>query len=176
MNCEAKTRSGTPCKKVAGWGTDHLGQGRCRLHGGATPIKSGRYSKIKRDPIRKLIEGYETDPDPLNILPEIAAARALFQDFVERYDEWRAALLSWHESYSESAKPRMILDVADAHRLLAAIAKIAQQEKRLELDGAISQRDLLRVLTEMRAVVDREVADTTIRERILTAWNGIRLG
>lgn len=35
--CNAKTRSGTPCAKSAGAGTDHLGVGRCRLHGGAAP-------------------------------------------------------------------------------------------------------------------------------------------
>lgn len=34
--CGAKTRSGGKCKKQAGWGTDHLGSGRCRLHGGAS--------------------------------------------------------------------------------------------------------------------------------------------
>lgn len=34
--CGAKTRSGNPCKKPAGWGTDHVGDGRCKLHGGAS--------------------------------------------------------------------------------------------------------------------------------------------
>lgn len=32
--CGAKTRAGTPCKQKAGWGTDHVGTGRCKLHGG----------------------------------------------------------------------------------------------------------------------------------------------
>ena len=32
--CEAKTRAGTPCRQKAGWGTDHVGMGRCKLHGG----------------------------------------------------------------------------------------------------------------------------------------------
>lgn len=178
MTCGAKTKGGTACKRPAGWGTDHAGQGRCKLHGGASPIKHGRYSKIKREPIRRLIEDYEADPDPLNVLPEIAAARALFQDYLERYDEWREALLAWHESYveSENPKPRQILDVSDAYRLLQAVAKIAQAEKRLQLDGAVSQKDLLRILTEMRAAVEREVDDPKTHERILDAWNAIRLG
>lgn len=34
--CGAKTRSGGKCKKQKGWGTDHLGNGRCKLHGGST--------------------------------------------------------------------------------------------------------------------------------------------
>lgn len=32
--CGAKTRAGTPCKQKAGWGTNHVGTGRCKLHGG----------------------------------------------------------------------------------------------------------------------------------------------
>ncbi len=32
--CGAKTRQGHPCKLPAGFGTDHLGVGRCKFHGG----------------------------------------------------------------------------------------------------------------------------------------------
>lgn len=35
--CAAKTRKGTPCAHEAGWGTQHVGVGRCKLHGGAEP-------------------------------------------------------------------------------------------------------------------------------------------
>ncbi len=31
---------GATCRRPAGWGTDHLGIGRCKLHGGATPTHS----------------------------------------------------------------------------------------------------------------------------------------
>lgn len=36
-SCGAKTRNGGKCKMAAGAGTDHLGIGRCKLHGGASP-------------------------------------------------------------------------------------------------------------------------------------------
>ncbi len=32
--CGAKNRAGMPCQQKAGWGTDHVGYGRCKLHGG----------------------------------------------------------------------------------------------------------------------------------------------
>lgn len=36
--CNARTRGdGSPCDKPAGSGTNHLGVGKCRLHGGASP-------------------------------------------------------------------------------------------------------------------------------------------
>lgn len=36
ITCGAKTRSGTPCKHPAGYGTPHLGTGRCKYHGGCS--------------------------------------------------------------------------------------------------------------------------------------------
>ena len=41
--CGAKTRVGTPCKRVG-----NLRNGRCKLHGGRSPIKHGRYSKAQK--------------------------------------------------------------------------------------------------------------------------------
>src|SRR3954471_7264732 len=35
--CGGRNRHGTQCKRPAGWGTDHVGWGRCKLHGGNTP-------------------------------------------------------------------------------------------------------------------------------------------
>ena len=54
--CGARARStGGRCRKPAGWGTDHNGVGRCRLHGGATPIRSGKYSKVTRYSLADLL-------------------------------------------------------------------------------------------------------------------------
>lgn len=107
--CGASTRQarqgrpkGSGCKHPAGFRTDHPGIGRCWMHGGRSPVKHGRYSKIKTETVRQLIEDHAADPDPLDILPELAATRALFQDFIERYAEWRAALVAWHASYNEN--------------------------------------------------------------------------
>jgi hypothetical protein len=36
--CDASKKSGDgTCKRPAGWGTNHLGVGRCKFHGGASP-------------------------------------------------------------------------------------------------------------------------------------------
>ena len=56
--CGAKTKAGTPCKLTAGHGTDHVGAGKCKLHGGASDgapegnqnaVKHGAYSAIIRE-------------------------------------------------------------------------------------------------------------------------------
>lgn len=49
--CGAKTRGGTPCQRPAGAGTGHVGTGRCKLHGGASPQAelSGAVQLARRD-------------------------------------------------------------------------------------------------------------------------------
>lgn len=56
--CGAKTRNGSKCKHPAGYRTDHVGSGKCYLHGGASKgapkgnknaRKHGIYSRIYSD-------------------------------------------------------------------------------------------------------------------------------
>lgn len=227
--CGAKTRSGAPCRYPAGFKTDHLGQGKCRLHGGATPIKHGRYSTITRTRIRDLIAEHEADPDPLNILPEIAALRALFSDFIERYDENTEALIAWHESWSltrrplpedklmafqaivdeweislaekgedatdkqkedvetarkflallrggdAAAKPRTVLDIADAYRVLGEIGRMVERIEKARSANAISRPELNRLMQEMWRSVDARIADQAIKDSIKEDWMRVAL-
>ncbi|HET8777967.1 MAG TPA: hypothetical protein VFN76_09940 [Candidatus Limnocylindria bacterium] len=97
------------CGARAGWSTDHPGVGRCRQHDGGgskrvTHGQSRRYANIRSARLRHLIAEHAADPDPLNIEPELAAARALFQDFVERYETNTAALLAWYASWQSSGR------------------------------------------------------------------------
>lgn len=76
------------CRAVAGWGTTHLGVGRCKNHGGLqvndARVRTGRYRSIEMPRIRELIEQLEQDPDPFNILEDLQLARALLRDYIER--------------------------------------------------------------------------------------------
>lgn len=141
-------------------------------------MKHGRYSSVSRERIRELITTFEADADPLNILPELAAARALFTDYVERYDEWRDALVAWHESYESEervSKPRQVLDIADAYRIVSEVTKIAKRVEDIRAQNAISRADFYRVMTEMGRVVDLVVEDEDVRQRIHDSWMEIRL-
>lgn len=177
------------CKARAGANTDHLGVGRCFRHGGATPIRNGRYSKIKRQELRHLIEELENDPDPLDMFPELATARALFMDWVNRYDVFIEALLAWHGSFTEEGqaaeengeapvarKPRQVLDISDGYRLLDLIRKTVASIEKIASENAISRPELLRVMTEMGRVVESVVADESQLEKIRDGWGTIRIG
>lgn len=100
--CGAKTRSreGT-CRNPAGAGTDHVGEGRCKFHGGNAAVKHGRYSKIKRPQIKTLLQDFEDDPEPLNLLPEVQLLRALLTDYIDRHGDLTEALLAWRGSYGK---------------------------------------------------------------------------
>ena len=60
--CGAKTRSDTKCAKSAGWGTDHKGSGKCKLHGGASkgPPK-GTQNALKHGIYARLFKPEELD-------------------------------------------------------------------------------------------------------------------
>ena len=100
--CGARARqSGQPCKRPAGWGTDHPGSGRCKLHGGLTPAPTGRYASVERPRIRELMERFESDPDPLNLLPEVQLLRALLLDYINRFEAQDTALMRWNLSFEK---------------------------------------------------------------------------
>ncbi len=67
---------------MAGYKTDHVGEGRRRYHGGATPTKHGLYSQLSchrlADRIRKLRE----DPDLLEFRDRIALQAAVIEDYL----------------------------------------------------------------------------------------------
>jgi phage terminase large subunit-like protein len=193
------------------------------MHGGVKEgdarVKHYRYSSIRRERIAELIAEHQRDPDPLNILPEIAALRALFQEFVERYDENTEALLAWHASFAltknplpeemvmsfealvaeweiklkesgddatpkqqgdleqsqkflkllregtEATKPRTVLDLTDAYRVLGEIGRMVERVEKIRNINGITRMDLNRVIGEMGRVVDTLVMDDTSRRR-----------
>lgn len=155
--CNATTRAGTQCQRPAGWGTDHAGQGRCKLHGGATPIKHGRYSTITRPRIRELLEQFETDPTPLDLLPEVKLLRALLTDFVERYDEVTEAVLAWHNSWGDRYR-----EAVDTWREEMLRALEAGRWRDTEADNLKDPPDPLDYMTKPRQMLDITAAASLV--------------
>jgi len=88
--CGAKRRRTDPpeyCRNRAGFKTDHVGIGRCHLHGGATPVKHGMYSKVKRETLRDLVMQCSIEDDWTFSSTDLAAARAALEEFFNRYSK-----------------------------------------------------------------------------------------
>jgi hypothetical protein len=61
--CGGQTRKGGSCQRPAGWGTDHAGAGRCKLHAGNSP--SGRKAAQRELAVRAVTAyGLPREIDP----------------------------------------------------------------------------------------------------------------
>lgn len=172
--CGARNRRGSLCRKPLGWGTDHVGQGRCKLHGGASPIRHGRYSQIQRAEIRELYEKHAADPDPLDMLHEVAMARAFFEDFVNRYDVWREAILAWWQSWALARRPWTVEQVQALRAIVDdfedAVRATSGELTERQGSGLTLARELLEQLAQggiegrPRQILDVSAAHTMLAE------------
>lgn len=89
--CNARNRSGSLCKKPAGWGTDHKGSGRCRLHGGVVGedhgAPKGSQNALKHGIYARLFDSTrlnEAAEMAGNIDAELAIARLQMEKLLEQ--------------------------------------------------------------------------------------------
>ncbi len=196
--CGARTRAGTPCQRAAGHGTDHVGEGKCKLHGGLSPVKHGRYSTINRPRIRDLLEVYRSDPDPLNVLPEVELLRALVTDFVERYDENSDALVRWSRTFDRAyhaaremaiemerdpdeidplsiipSRPDKVIDILSVGQFITQISSIVDRIRKARETQTFSMATIDKLWESQSAhlmqAAQEVISDPALRESLLTA-------
>lgn len=82
--CNARTGKGY-CKNVAGFKTDHVGEGRCFLHGGrgGRTIVTGLYSKKLTSTVRKEFDKLTKDPALVDLYSEFALIKAFMSKIME---------------------------------------------------------------------------------------------
>lgn len=86
--CGAKHSRGE-CGRHAGWGTDHVGAGRCKKH----DITGLSGQLVSNQPtIKSLAEELKKDGDPFELRDEIALTRAMLIKLIEAVDEEGADL------------------------------------------------------------------------------------
>lgn len=92
--CGAKTkRDGSSCKREAGWGTKHVGTGKCKLHGGASDgAPKGSQNALKHGIYARLYKADELEEAALmvgNIDTELAIARLQLRNLIELQQKQR---------------------------------------------------------------------------------------
>lgn len=64
------------CRKQAGYGTDHSGEGRCKFHDSKSTLKHGQNSMLRHRNIALRVEEYLESQDVMDIRNAVAAAWA----------------------------------------------------------------------------------------------------
>lgn len=146
-NASTKQRAGGLCQRPAGWGTDHPGTGRCKLHGGATPgAHRAEYNEARAvAELTKLGFGMTRPVDPQEeILRQLMLAANRVTSLAYQYDMLhgeKQALDPKDEDYSKKeARLRLDMEIAaqtyDRERhWTAKIAKAA-------LDAGVARRQV----------------------------------
>lgn len=166
--CNARKRQGEgTCTRPAGWGTDHVGVGPCKLHGGSTPAHRAAavVTQAKRDVV---LFGARRDVHPADALLELVQWTAGEVDYwrhrVKQLDE---QALTWgltkvkeggqDTGTTEEAKPNiayvMLVDASNRlERYSASALKAGVDERRVQLaeqQGTLLHGVLVAVLGEL---------------------------
>jgi hypothetical protein len=142
--CGAKTRAGTPCQQPSGWGTDHVGQGRCKLHGGKStgrPITHGRYSLNHRAKLAEKAATFE-DANFGDLQAEINLLRALLQEYLDRFED------------------HVTLKASDIAALMAMVESIGRMEERrikIKNDTAFGASEMQYLVATLESMINEFV-------------------
>lgn len=157
--CGARARNNDmqPCRKKAGWGTDHVGWGNCKLHGGSSP--AGKLFAIKLEANAFGITS-PVDVDPLNALLDLVKAQAgtvlWLANKVASLEEHELTQLDENAKESAAVWMRMLGEWQDR---LAKTSKLA-------LDAGVEER-LVRIAEEQGEWLVRTL-DRVFRDLVLT--------
>lgn len=88
-HCNARCPAGY-CKKPAGWGTEHNGTGRCKLHGGSSlgrPIEHGLYSKKMKSSLQRQLADLVKHPSFKHLYEEFGIMKLAMANLLDGLDE-----------------------------------------------------------------------------------------
>src|SRR5678815_141457 len=188
-HCGRKANDGHPCTNQKGYGTDHLGDGPCKYHGGCSPVSV--YTKLKRQlTVEALKQVEEMVEDPMDLRPEVQLLRAMVIEFHNRYEEFKAAILTFHNSFNpalteflasdsplvwakarESLKltlsnqrPREVPDITNSSLIVDRVGKMVERIHKMKMDQALTPEILRRYRDALvQAVVEECSAEQAKR-------------
>lgn len=171
--CGRNRGSKTYCKNAPGFGTDHVGIGRCKRHAGATRnhttkhrYESARFSSR----VQQLFDEFRADPQPHNMLNELALLRAITVDFVERHEMLTDALtdwaLSWRQGDGSKQRPPQVPDLLVVRKIVSDIGAMIERMHRIEQRGLISIQAFKQAFEQIGAALAAEIDDPVLLARI----------
>lgn len=145
MQCGAKKRDGTPCPTPA------MANGRCRMHGGKSlkgaespTLKHGRYSPYLKQSLADKLANV-SDENPLDLLPELQVQRALFAEYIHRF------------------QPGMTMGMGDIDALMGWSAEITRTVERIvkmKNETALTQAEVQFLAARIVELIGKYVVDS----------------
>lgn len=148
--CGAKKRQGEgSCTQVAGWGTDHPGTGRCKLHGGST-----RTQTVSAE--RQLVEA-----DARRLFEKVAPEIVPVDNPLEAYALFAGRVMAWLDLMGR------LLDDLESPRYRGATAEqirgeVLLYERAMDRANAVLSAYARLNIDERLARLSREQADILV--------------
>lgn len=133
QRCGATTSAGGNCKKHAGWGTDHVGVGTCRLHLGNTPVHRRAGARAQALDFAVGALGAQPDIDPLEgVLVAVRLSYGVVDYWRHRLAEPDTDMDRLHEPYSKSLDAfgrmcKLANDAGVAERQVKIVERMAER-------------------------------------------------
>lgn len=131
-------RKGEHCTHERGYGTEHLGAGQCKFHGGSTKNgnKHGNVALVESEARRMLgIEGIESISDPYTELANLAAEVVTLKNILrEKVEE----LTTLKDVGGDKVATQIDVLMSAYERGLDRCERILTNMARLDLDGKIA--------------------------------------
>lgn len=184
------------CRARAGQGTDHVGNGRCRVHSGSMPITHGRYSNYVTSELQDIVDQLESEDDDekLDVTSDGVLARAIAVRFVKRYDDILSAMIAWNsKEYADASAekrkpyPQRLPELHDVVSVLEKAAKIVDLTNKQRQAKSVPHREFLRVMRQMALSVESRISEfeedhklspadaNTLKEGIREDWKTLRI-
>ncbi len=165
---------GTSCENAAGQGTDHVGIGRCKFHGGSTPThERGAQLEIARRECATLGIPIEIDPGDalIRAVWEAEGNLAFYRSYVQGLDDVTTTEFGPAGARKEVAHPVVAL-YHEAERWRAQVStaalragveerrlRLAQNDSRMLFSGVVKAIEAAKLTTDQAEVFRRALAE-----------------
>ena len=188
--CGGKKRQGEGnCRRPAGWGTDHAGEGPCKLHGGSTwTVRKGSHLRLAEKRLREEMATYgrpiETSPADalLSEVHRTAGHVKWLGDCVAELEEheliWGRTKDKWggeDRGTTEEAKPHVLLQLYQEERkqlvrVSAEAIRCGIEERRVKLaesQGALVASVIRAILGDLQLTAEQQAKVSEVVPRRL---------
>lgn len=129
-----------------------MNNGRCRMHGGKTPIKHGLYSKAAPIYLKERIDRFLQDPKLADMNQQLALTVSVIDELLERLKEADLNL---------NNETRFLL-----FKFIDLATKITERKAKLEALNTITPKHIHMILEQTASIIKRHVKDRDILSAI----------